>query len=211
MKSSPAWSLYGRHSSKDREYVPGPGTYDPRVTDGSPRYRVGTSKRSGLVTTVTTPGPGTYTTEKGWITTSPVRFGTDKRRPLSPLSTVPGPGTYTTFGKSLEGPAFTMRSRTAKIRRAEVPGPGTYQQNINDFVYESSPKSKFGTSNRGSTDMSKNPVGPGLYDVRGKFEGPQWGFGSSNRSELRTRSENPGPGTYNVKPTVPDLPYYAKT
>lgn len=216
IKDPKAYTMSPKHPRSVKSKSPGPGTYNPSLHKDTPLFSIGKGPRANLKLKTEVPGPGTYEA-RTWTEDlmGPIKFGTDVRRPLTSQSAVPGPGTYTSVSQPGEGPAYSMRSRTAHARRQEVPvrprqGPGTYAQNLSEFVYESSPKRRFGTSKRVSSDTIGNPVGPGMYDVRGKFIGPKWGFGSSNRSELKKKSESPGPGTYNVKTTVPDLPYFVK-
>lgn len=217
IKDPKAFSMSPKNPKTEQSLSPGPGTYSPSKRTETPLFSIGKGPKNSQSFKNELPGPGSYES-RTWTEdfTKSVKFGTDTRRPLSSKSPVPGPGTYTTAGKPGEGPAYTMRSRTTKKVRSDVPvrltqGPGTYSQNISDFVYETSPRNKFGTSKRSSTNDSGNPIGPGMYDIRGKFIGPKWGFGSGPRSELRQKSESPGPGAYSIKPTLPDLPSYVKT
>jgi hypothetical protein len=216
IKDPKAFTMSSRVTTADKRFSPGPGAYSPSKSKEAPLFTIGKGPRASLRNkSQEAPGPGSYQS-RTWTEqfANPVKFGTSTRRPISSTSCAPGPGTYTASPKQLDGPAFSMRSRTAKPKRFDVPvssrqGPGTYQQKISEFVYETSPKSRFGTSKRG-VDSAGNPVGPGMYDVRGKLIGPRWGFGTSGRSSLQKKTEFPGPGTYSIKPTVPSVPYYEK-
>lgn len=60
-KSSPAWSLRGRKSDTYQNNVPGPGSYNPNLSnlEKSPTYRIGKSNRL-LRNFSNNPGPGSY-------------------------------------------------------------------------------------------------------------------------------------------------------
>jgi hypothetical protein len=216
-KDQRSYSMRPRYKAPIHTQSPGPGAYSPKTSGETPLFSIGRSQRNTFRDSAAVPGPGTYQ-NRTWTEdiSSSIRFGTSDRRSLSAMTQAPGPGSYQTRGKAGEGPAFTMRQKASNAKRPEVPvickqGPGTYEQDIKDVSFEASTKSKFGTSKRGSGEHSGNPVGPGMYDVRGDFIGPKWGFGTSGRSELRPKTANPGPGAYSIKPTVPDLPPYVRS
>lgn len=66
---------------------------------------------------------------------------------------------------------------------------------------------KIGTSNRPNLRTTGWVPGPGMYNVKGKREGPQWGIGSSDRSKMKNNGV-PGVGSYNLKPMFADVPAY---
>lgn len=72
MRSSPAWSLYGRYSNKIESAAPGPGNYDPRQVQGKSSIKFGSSTRDDLNKSLTSPGPGAYANDKSSLTSSPV-------------------------------------------------------------------------------------------------------------------------------------------
>lgn len=122
IKDTKAFSMSPRHPNAAKSLSPGPGTYNPALKKETPLFSIGKGPRESLKNKVEVPGPGTYQS-RTWTEefSNATKFGTDNRRPISSVSAVPGPGAYVTTGRPGEGPAFTMRSRTAKIKRQEVP------------------------------------------------------------------------------------------
>ena len=57
------YSMSGKHPDntlREASAVPGPGSYNPSLTDRAPSYRVGTGVRSDFATGAQAPGPGAY-------------------------------------------------------------------------------------------------------------------------------------------------------
>jgi cellulose synthase/poly-beta-1,6-N-acetylglucosamine synthase-like glycosyltransferase len=57
-------SLYGRpKSSKSSKIAPGPGAYDPKVTEFVPSYKLSPEIKRSASNMLKVPGPGQYQTE----------------------------------------------------------------------------------------------------------------------------------------------------
>jgi hypothetical protein len=74
-----------------------------------------------------------------------------------------------------------------------APGPGNYKHVSEDAVYSAAPKFGMSKSSRGEGKKKDGVPGPGVYDIRGNHEGPQWKFGSSSRE---ASPKNKGASTF---------------
>jgi hypothetical protein len=209
LKDKRGFSMSSRYPEKERLGSPGPGAYSPTKSKDAPNYSMGTGKRDSFSKSGMVPGPGSYDSKPWGANQGTYRFGSSTRRPLSAGTSAPGPGTYYN-PKNQGGPSYSMRPKTAKERSTDGPGPGAYDQSPKKIVHDAVIGGKFGSSSRTSLDKAGNPVGPGMYDIRGNLGGPKWGFGSANRGGF-DKNDSPGPGSYNMKATVPDVPYYERT
>ena len=61
-------------------------------------------------------------------------------------------------------PAWSMRGKSKDNSSLEVPGPGSYNPNLNNL--DKSPNYKIGTSDRLSNKLSWDNPGPGSYDPK---------------------------------------------
>ena len=150
------------------------------------------------------PGPGSYTPKSEFGKTAPV-FGSSVRPPLCNIVFTPGPGQYE-WPKTKDGPAFSMRPRTANIRGDAYPGPGHY----NPGVSTSEVKWSIGKEQKGldyGLSKSVSMPGPGFYKTTSTLAGPKWGFGSSTRNK-NDKYITPGPGAYNLYSSISNLPSY---
>mmetsp|Transcript_6537 Transcript_6537/g.16107 ORF Transcript_6537/g.16107 Transcript_6537/m.16107 type:complete len:357 (-) Transcript_6537:152-1222(-) len=93
----------GKPEARRPETAPGPGSYDPslkHVADKSPGWKLGRSKRAGLMGGRGGPGPGTYGAPSTLATSGPTMKG---RHVDGGQRDVPGPGAhgevYSTFGR----------------------------------------------------------------------------------------------------------------
>ncbi len=71
--------------------------------------------------------------------------------------------------------------------------------------------SRIGTSKKDDAyrELQRRGVpGPGMYESKSGFAGPQYRFGNEKRSFYRT-NEIPGPGQYSVPCSIGDVPKYA--
>jgi hypothetical protein len=125
---------------------------------------MGTQKRPELSSTTKVPGPGSYPIRTS-VGEGP-KIGLSARiKGLKAVISVPGPGAYepkhdiTHNRMPSTGLGYGNRGIPLNKHSKFVPGPGTYAQpgNPND-----GPRFKFGTSQRTSYEVSKNP-GPGNY------------------------------------------------
>jgi len=105
----PHYSIRGRHALGDRNFTPGPGTYQPGyLGHAPPQFGFGSGAQRGGLSAPQTPGPGTYSLHDGvpgpkWGMGSGARGWTER-------SSTPGPGTYN-LPSTNEGPAWTARGR----------------------------------------------------------------------------------------------------
>lgn len=199
ISSAPAWSFPGKIEEKSSFQTPGPGNYNPgsSVFENSPNYRIGTSTR-GNIFADNTPGPGAYKHESSVTGRPAPKIGTSKRQPLSDSVDTPGPGTYELKSAAVEGPKYTMPGRSPRKTGDNLPGPGHYDQSLNDHcVKEKAPSYRIGTEPRTERPQSAYVPGPGTYNPEAKEKGPKWAFGSQSRDNL-FKIEVPGPGSYNM-------------
>ncbi|OMJ68979.1 hypothetical protein SteCoe_33427 [Stentor coeruleus] len=193
--SKGGFSLTGRKKDKNPENFPGPGSYESsRPRAKSPSWSMGKQSRSTKLFALS-PGPGAYSLQNpNSHIISPV-IGTSQRQFLNNTQKTPGPGAYDSKF-AVGGPKYTIKGREEKRHISTSPGPGHYNQEVNDFsIKDRSPAYKIGLSAR--SDMKKiyeNP-GPGQYDTRSKISGPKWGFGSDGKSKY-IKNDMPGPGAY---------------
>ncbi|OMJ81022.1 hypothetical protein SteCoe_18583 [Stentor coeruleus] len=203
ISSAPAWSFGGKSDEKQHFNTPGPGNYNPSVSkfENSPNYRIGTSSRESLKPSGT-PGPGTYESKSTIINKPAPKIGTSQRPPLNDAIETPGPGTYQIRPTTIEGPKYTMTSRRSTSKINSSPGPGHYDQSLNEVnSREKAPSYKIGTSSRTERPNSAYIPGPGQYTATSRDKGPSWGFGSQSRDNI-FKIDVPGPGTYSSPNTL---------
>lgn len=199
-KYNKGFSMTSRKLEKSCENYPGPGSYENKNRILSPSWSMGTqAKLKGLgVYKNEVPGPGAYT--DNYVrphSTAPI-IGSAKKGMKIETGQTPGPGAYEVIQKAVEGPKFSMKGRDLKEHDDGIPGPGYYDQDVNNVnAKDRAPAYKLGTAARiEEKKVALNP-GPGQYDTRSKELGPQWGFGSESRSK-DLKAENPGPGAYDL-------------
>jgi hypothetical protein len=115
-----AFTMTARHKEAANYANPGPGAYSPSKSLDAPLYSMGRGKRDSKLDSAA-PGPGAYDVNGKFAPTTSVRIGTGTRRPLSASSSHPGPGNYEIPVKSIEGPSWSMRPKTAQHRSSEAP------------------------------------------------------------------------------------------
>ena len=96
---------------KKRNYVPGPGTHEPKLRKDIPSMKFGSGQRTSIEGKSISPGPGAYVADSARIQKTAPRFGfgTSDRRENSMKLKVPGPGNYaskTFTGK--DQPSYSM-------------------------------------------------------------------------------------------------------
>lgn len=195
VKTSPKWSMRGRHDSHREAGAPGPGAYGSVDTENvkkrQPAFGFGTSKLSNE-RWATVPGPGQYTPEAKATTTPLWGFGTPRRSRVVD-SGAPGPGSYTAPAFET-GPKHSMASRREGGRASSNPGPGSYQPPRVVPSARGSPKFGFGTSERSRSVPTGGP-GPGEYATSSKL-GSAPMHSMAARRDGSKNSHTPGPGTY---------------
>ena len=200
LTANPAWSFQGRSQEKFNDANPGPGAYNPGITkfENSPNFRIGTGSRSTFVVK-NTPGPGNYNIKSSFSGSTSTRIGTSKRPPLNDTIQTPGPGTYEIRSCAIEGPQYSMPGRKSTRSGNNSPGPGHYNQSINDVnTKERAPSYRIGSGSRTERPGSAYVPGPGTYTSSTKNPGPSWGFGTQSRDNLLFKLDIPGPGTYSI-------------
>ena len=210
------YSMAGKHANnalREAASVPGPGAYNPSLTDRAPAYGVGRGPRADWAQGNINPGPGTYNPAGARPrSAAPVyslrSFGTGSRRPLSGSVDTPGPGTYRVRLDGTEGPQYSMPGRGPGKQRGESPGPGQYEAEAYDKVLQKAPAYGLGSSKRGDngTQSMKELPGPGAYDPTGQMRGPKYGFGTQPRGHNKS-VDTPGAGTYNVSKGLGTIAY----
>mmetsp|Transcript_192 Transcript_192/g.173 ORF Transcript_192/g.173 Transcript_192/m.173 type:complete len:444 (-) Transcript_192:33-1364(-) len=189
--------------------APGPGAYQPRLSDTAPSFSVGTGARSSFTNVKKSPGPGEYDPQNPALIEKFSKVGTGKRPPLSVPTHTPGPGAYQ-VESTIGGPKFGMSGRRTDLKTTEqVPGPGAYDPTIN-YVVKDSTHIGIGTGQRSNSSRNRpnNVPGPGNYNFYNKkVQGPYWSFGKDPRNK-ETFDDDPGPGQYEIPSTIADVPKY---
>lgn len=107
---------------------------------------------------------------------------------MKPTTTVPGAGTYDPQAENTmqKLPAYSMKIKLSndmdRLAKKKVPGPGTYESNLNDK--RSPAKFGFGTSTRENVSPKKQNVspGPGHYRINASI-GDVPGYAMPNRPD----------------------------
>jgi len=166
-KNSPKWSVAARIPPREiGKGMPGPGAYSMTAVEkdkfhSSPKISIAGGQRDGKEWGAF-PGPGQYAPPIHGKTLPKWGFGSEARLHEIKRSRTPGPGSYETRG-NLDGLHFSVSSRPeGSSKRSVTPGPGAYKPGY-DQIFESAPKSSFGSSSRSELAMSKSP-GPGQYE-----------------------------------------------
>lgn len=194
--SAPAWSFRVKPEEKNNFLTPGPGNYNPSLSkyENSPNYKIGTSSRDANIIS-STPGPGTYESKSTILGKPAPKIGSSQRLPLSETIETPGPGAYQIFDPA-EGPKFSMQGRKDPGTFSLNPGPGHYNQGLNDVnSKDRAPTYRIGSGSRTERPSSAIVPGPGAYNADKKHSGPSWGFGTQSRVSV-FKLDIPGPGTY---------------
>lgn len=209
------YSMAGKHGDnalREAASVPGPGAYNPSLTDRAPSYGVGRGQRSDWAQGNVNPGPGSYDANARPRSAAPVyflrSFGTDPRRPMSASVDTPGPGTYRVRMEATEGPQYSMPGRGPGKQRSDTPGPGQYEAGAYDAVLQKAPAFGLGSAKRGDngTQSMKELPGPGAYEPTGQMKGPKYGFGTQARGHNKS-VDTPGAGAYNVSKGLGKIAY----
>lgn len=182
---SPSYSIKGKgNSGLNKTYTPGPGQYNNNSKsiggsefNKSQGFSIPKSKKESNVVQDNIPGPGQYKYDSGFS------------RPKS--------SAYS-FIHSKKDPSFINLNQF-------VPGPGAYSNNNNSIIANEGKGYSMGKSKKGLSyiDIEKklnSNVGPGKYDIEGKFSNkPNSGgfkIGSQKRDFNYNESISPGPGQY---------------
>lgn len=188
--------------------APGPGAYQPRLSETTPSFSVGTGSRSSFINVKKSPGPGEYEPKVPAHVSRTSNFGTGARPPLTVPKFTPGPGAYG-LDSTLSGPKYGMSGRRIDLKTSDqVPGPGQYEPTIS-YAISDSKSHVIGTgqrSNLGRTRANNFP-GPGSYYNDKKAKTQTWSFGKDPKHKEIFEDE-PGPGQYEIPPSVPDVPKY---
>lgn len=196
--SAPAWSFKGKISEKRAEVTPGPSDYEPnKLSLKNPTaVKIGTSKKSYVART-STPGPGSYEHQSSDSLKKGIKIGNSKRKFAYGENKTPGPGSYNLRIEENEAPKYSMSGRNIKILIKNNPGPGHYENDLNDFTSKTrAPTFIIGNDKRITRPSSAVP-GPGAYNLDTQDLGPKWKFNSQSKESL-AQFANPGVGTYNI-------------
>jgi len=211
-------STWRPSSATVRNHVPGPGAYESSLKHrpSTPSYRIGSAKRGAdpiQRELMAVPASNTYSPTIADKRSQPQwRFGTGLRPPLALFEKVPGPGSYeTTKGLGANAPKYTLRPKTANLEdKTKTPGPGQYDNDRVGQVRPKSPTWRIGTSKKDDAyrELQRRGVpGPGMYESKSQFGGPQYRFGTQKRSHYNTNGV-PGPGQYSIPCSIGDVPKY---
>lgn len=102
-----------------------------------------------------------------------------------------------------------MRTNYKSNRGQDMPGPAEYHPDI----YQPITHAHFiGTSHRSDLGVGKAYLqpGPGDYETRGKFDGPQIKFGNEAKNTKIKKTYEPGPANYDLPGTVGNIPKYLR-
>ena len=102
-----------------------------------------------------------------------------------------------------------MRTNYKANRGQETPGPADYEL---DIYRPNSISHIISTGARSDLGVGKAHLapGPGEYDIRGKFEGPQVKFGNEAKNTEIKKTHDPSPNTYDLPGTVGNIPKYLR-
>ncbi len=149
---SPSYSP-GRGSrtdfTKEKEHVPGPGTYRPDSPSKTIGTKIGLSERKVFSGQSDTPAPGTYEIPSK-ISESPT-FTIGRKSPEKHENGIPGPGEYNAEVVRLrdKSPQFSISKAPRKdmtdTARVANPGPGAYEAKR---PTSAGPQWKFGSESR---------------------------------------------------------------
>eukprot|EP00928_Gymnodinium_smaydae_P007354 TRINITY_DN12653_c0_g2_i1.p1 TRINITY_DN12653_c0_g2~~TRINITY_DN12653_c0_g2_i1.p1 ORF type:complete len:429 (-),score=48.29 TRINITY_DN12653_c0_g2_i1:81-1367(-) len=189
----------GRHVD-----APGPGQYNPeKPIQRTSEYSFGHTGRKEMAPK-SEPGPGSYNHNSLMGTEGPKYSAASKSPRTSQRSAMltPGPGAYSgdiVVQKYSAAPKFGFgNSSRDNLRAPSSPGPGQYHTQSTDNLKPMSPRAKFGTAQRSTSQgaRSLNTPGPGAYTMTPRMgrEGPS--FSAGKRGAMRTEM-TPGPGAYN--------------
>lgn len=136
-KSSPAYSLLGRHNYQKLDSVPGPAAYSTagKVGSGTPAWTMRPSLPKKLIQT--SPGPAEYNAVNcNIVKKAPPAYSLHSRLSNDEFSLPKGK-----LNKNGNVVSGNNRSRTSKF---VVPGPGAYDINVSS-IKNAAPKFSFGT------------------------------------------------------------------
>lgn len=177
---------------KEKEYSPGPGSYNVAQGEYKSGVKFGNEARAKSAISIV-PGPGTYCLpnlqdNKG--------FSISGKVIVKEVEKSPGPGNYL-IKPNLEDKSYSIgRSPRFNYTDNMVPGPGAYNENI--------PKPNtnliIGRSKRDSPTKPDSSPGPGTYQTPTKLpEGPSYTI--RPKTETKPPDSSPGPGCYTVPKT----------
>lgn len=156
-ETSLSYSLGSPAPNKGKKGVPGPGTYESRVSSAPGTKFASSSRMISRMEKV--PGPGSYransdpTREK----TPAYGFGSGPQRNLYIKKPTPGPGAYD--GKAVATQlSIKMAARPKDNARVGTVGPGSYE--FREHVHRKSPSFSLGTTTR-MKHFSPSSPGPG--------------------------------------------------
>lgn len=102
-----------------------------------------------------------------------------------------------------------MRTNYKANRGQDMPGPAEYYPDLYEPITHAH---LIGTGQRSDLGVGKSYLtpGPGEYEVRGKFEGPQIKFGNEVKNTKIKKTYEPGPANYDLPGTVGNIPRYLR-
>lgn len=194
-KNQPKWSIAARIPQRElQKGIPGPGAYGNTHTEkdkyhASQKYSIAGGGGRDAKEWGVFPGPGQYAPKHSGKELPKWGFGSEARLHEVKRARTPGPGSYEVRG-NLEGLHFSVASRPEGSSKSNTaPGPGQYKPSY-DQIFESPPKSSFGSSSRSELAMSKSP-GPGQYEAL-PILGGSCGVRSPPRFSILGKRNNPG-------------------
>lgn len=190
LPSSRKSTIYDVIRRKDSNDIPGPGKYD---IDRSPQLgQVSFHQRTGSVKLNDNPGPGRYEPEKynGGRQSSPSyslrsRIDIPDRSARAPYQKIPDE-----MGNN--GPKYSLTSRRDVKAREVPPGPNYMPPPFGSDARKYSLASSRRDRRR---DPSKEPPGPGQYDINGgrTNDGRKYSMKGRNFFPEEGKSSSPGP------------------
>lgn len=180
---APSYSIKGKHYVKNKEILPGPGQYNYKDCFNESNlgrlHSQGSISRSKRDTNFSkfqdTPGPGSYN-ENNYI------------RAFKPNSTM-----YS-FGH--------LKKENSFVNKSDTPGPGTYNKAFFFGKGKGYTISRAMDKNNSFVTPSSGNIGPGQYDISGKYSnkpntsGVRIGHSARKLTDIQTIS--PGPAQYSV-------------
>lgn len=170
---SPSYTIIGKGKDMSNKFIsPGPGQYDGQLKQSNSGFSMPKSRKDIKTQNNYVPGPGQY------------KYNDGLSRP-----------------KSSAFSFISSKKNTSFIQNNDVPGPGSYSNNSNigNKGYSIGKSSK-GLSYVQNDNKYYNNVGPGKYDIDGKFNNKsnQGGvkIGNQKRDFHYDSTISPGPAQY---------------
>ena len=203
-KTEASITMTKRMVDKDENFVPGPGTYQPGMSNfkSVPKFTFSGKTQNNFGSNKHTPAPGFYEPNVDAIKTNTACIGFSKaKRSKKEKEDKIGPGSYNIKGEEMKvGGYMSMLRKGVVDKYDKVPGPGAYEMNYST-VDMGTNKAAIMRSGYKSTKYMNDVPGPGQYNPSynvTKKRPNSCKFGLERKLKYNT-TDVPGVGTYNPK------------